>query len=653
MKRFILSLLFLSVFAGVLRAAEAEEEKSPLPFWGINSKDFYADTPRPISIPGAAGALDYYWYWTFKFKFNTNLDELKRHYEEANKRLDKVAATSEVEMLQLDIQRIERTLQEVNNIRMYVTLSTDTGQNVANTSDLVVRNLVEKQLGKKLYTTLEIANLKVNDIEETYDPEYGKGRWVSGIAVFPELPQDVRQFEIRVNGLGKRILPLFLPGRPFYPESTVKMETALQPTMRRSLRYFYRRIGQGAEVRMTPVMSEERRRDWLWIWPLQIQAGRFRELDIERASGLKRKYIYAPYYIHNNTHVPQRMEVVEAGFAEDIEWGGESLRIIISEKGDTDARWKVQALREIEKRLSGGAEEEFARANEAYPITLTDVDMEKYYRENFKDSAGNPLEYIPSDPQVQEDRQALIDSLKAANQSGKMAKELEDQKSADIQRKLKFLPEDGAPRLFKGTIEPGKLASGLFIIHWGVDDLDAVVTTLIKRLQAQAINSAPAADKALLAEYAKLCKENPNPDAPWARPAEPPRSAIEKMLVEQATAALQEKGVEVTEEDAQRYGALAPVGAWINYLAWQRLVSRADEKGITDAYFKVITSDTPEMAVISSSYRKFLAPEREALPEIPDEFKDEGTRAGTGVGGVGTTKTTTEPKKDDAFTDVW
>lgn len=653
MKRFILSLLFLSVFAGVLRAAEAEEEMRPLPFWGINSRDFHADTPRPISIPGAAGALDYYWYWTFKFKFNTNLDELKRHYENSTKRLERVAAEGEAEMLQFDIQRIERTLQEVNNIRMYVTLSTDTGENIANISDLVVRNLIEKQLGKKLYTTLEIANLKIDDIEETYDPAYGKGKWVHGIAVFPGLPQDVRQFEIRVNGLGKRILPLFLPGRPFYPESTVNMETALQPTMRRSLRYFYRRIGQGAEVRMTPVIKEARRREWLWIWPLQIQVGRFRELDIERASGLKRKYVYAPYYIHNNTHIPQRMEVVEAGIAEDIEWGGENLRVIMAEKGDTDARWKIQALGEIEKRLSGGEEEEFSRANEIYPITLADVDMEKYYRENLKDGAGNPFEYIPSDPQVQEDRQALIDALKAANQSGKMSKELEDQKSADIQRKLKFLPEDGAPRLFKGTIKPGKLVSGLFIVQWGVDDLDAVITTLIKRLQGHAINAVPAADRALLAEYAKLCRENPNPDAPWARPAEPPRSTIENMLIKQAAAALQENGVEVTEEDMQRYGALAPVGAWINYLAWQRLVSRAQDKGITDAYFKVITAETPEVAVISSSFRKFLATERDALPEIPDEFRDEGTRAGTGVGGTSPTKTGAEPKKDDAFDDVW
>ena len=653
MKRLILSLLFLSVFAGGLLAAEAEEERSPLPFWGINSRDFYADTPRPVSIPGAAGALDYYWYWTFKFKFNTNLEELKRHYQSASKRLERVAAENEAEMLQLDIQRIERTLQEVNNIRIYITLNTDTGENVANTSNLVVRNLVEKQLGRKLHTTLEIANLKIDDIEETYDPEYGKGKWVNGIAVFPELPQSVRRFEIRVNGLGKRILPLFLPGRPFYPESTVSMETALQPTMRRSLRYFYRRIGQGAEVRMTPVMNEERRRDWLWIWPLQIQVGHYRELDIERASGLKRKYIYAPYYIHNNTHIPQRMEVVEAGIAQDIEWGGERLRVVFAEKGDTDARWKLQAFREIENRLASGAEEEFSRANESFPITLTDIDMEKYYRENFRDGEGNPFEYIPSDPQVQEDRQALIDTLKAANQSGKMAKELEERKSADIQRKLKFLPENGASRLFKGTIQPGKLVTGLFIVQWGVDDLDAVITTLIKRLQAQAINAVPASDKALLTEYIKLCRENPNPAAPWARPAEPPRSVIENMLIGQAAAALQEKGVEVTGEDAQRYGALAPIGAWINYLAWQRLASRAQEQGITDAYFKIINIEAPEVAVISSSFRKFLASEREPLPEIPDEFRDEGTRAGIGVGATTTTRTGAEPKKEDAFDDVW
>lgn len=627
MKRFILVMtLLFSVFSFALRAEEeAPANTSPLPFWGIDLKDFYADTPRPISVPGAGGVLNYYWYWTFQFKFVTNLEELKSHYEKMATKLETAAVPEEAKMLHRNIARLESTIKEIKYTKFNAIIYTGNGEMIPDNSNSVIRNLVEREAQRKLYTTKEISHLNLPDVPITNDPKYGDGRWVYGVAIFNNLPEDTRKFEIRVSGLGKRILPMYMPGRLFYPADTLSITSAIRPTMRRSLRYFYTKIGQGPELAMTPVRYETRKAEWIWIWPMQIYAGRFREINVERTSGLKRRYIYAPYYIWNNTHLPQPVTVVKAGFIEDITWGGEKLNISMLDDGGTDARWKLQALDVIRQRLDSGEEKEFIAEHETYPVKYTSVNMEDYYREKLK------LDYIPAEMSEAE-AEDLRQKLTTSDRVIKLTEELDKRKEEDVERKVKYMPADPErARLYSGTIEPGKIVTGVFIVRWGVDDLNETLDQLITQMQSQALMAFPADDRPLLAAYYKLLKPSGNVDAPWTRPADPTRDVILKMLLEQAKIELSAKSIEVIDDDVQRYGGLAPLGALFNYLAWEKLNQRAEKSGVTDCFFEVKTTsnaNASETASINCHYQRYLPTERLPLASIPDKFKDEGTKAG-------------------------
>lgn len=639
MKRSILALgsLLLAVLAvGATLTARAEDGQSApgaqsgaLPFWGIDLKDFYADTPRPISVPGAGGVLDHYWYWTFKFKFVTNLEELKKHYEAVCKELEKGTGADEAEMLRKNIARIEETIKHIERTRLYATVYADNGAMLTDSGNEVIRNLAEKEVGRRLYTTKEIATLNLNEVPESRDPDNGNGRWVYGVAVFGSLPMDVREFEIRISGLGKRILPMFMPGRLFYPASTLSMSEAIQPTMRRNLRYFYRKIGQTAELGLTPVKYEGRKAEWLWMWPMQIYLGRYREVEIERASGLKRRYVYAPYYVWNNTHLPQPLTVVKAGLSEDIVWGGEKIAVTMTDDGGADERWKLQVADRIQQRLESGEEKEYAGKYEAYPVRYSSVDLEQYYKDTLK------IDYIPEG--TDDEKSALRDKLKNNDTVAKLTDVLDKRKAEDIERKLKFLPEGDRSRLYSGTIEAGKIVTGVLIVRWGVEDLNATVDELIARLRLQSLMGKPADDLPLLAGYNAMMKAQGSPDAPWTRPAGPTREAVVTMLVQKAAAELKEKNIEVTEDDTQRYGTLAPIGVLLNHLAWARLVERAEKNGATDGFFEVRVGDMKsgtESSTLISYFQRFLPKEHAPLPPIPDDFKDEGSQHGISKGAI-------------------
>lgn len=640
MKRRILLFVLAGLILGMLSTGsiaageEATEnggaagaDSNPLPFWGIDLADFHAGTPRPISIPGTGGALDYYWYWPFKFRFNTNLQEMRKHYDRMSAKLTSSGADDEVEMLRRNIERIDQTIKTIDHTKLYVTVYTDSGELLADNGNLVVRNLVERELGKKVYTAKEISGLDLNTIEDTFDPEYGKGKWISGVAIFNNIPANARQFEIRVSGLGKRLMPLFLPGRLLYPESTLEMANAFRPTMRRDMRYFYRRIGQSPEARLTPVEYEGRKAEWIWIWPMEVFVGRYREVEVERTSGLKRKYVYAPYCLWNNTHLPQKIEVKRAGFSEEVIWGGEKIRVTIADNGDTDSRWKIQVMDKIKARMDGGEEKSFAEKYETYPVLFSAtyikkyVDLKEYYE---KDYPGK--NYDPKDPEVRRNIDSVIE---------KHREELSEKlKASDLEHKSKILPEGLENRLYKGVIESGKTARGVFIVRWGIENLDELLNILIARLQSESIAGVPADAKPLLLAYNKILKPNPNPEAAWARPSEPDRDKIVQMLVELAQKEIKEKNIEVGEEDAQRYGALAPLGVLLNQYAWDRLSERAEKTQTTDVFFEVVTTAAPESAHIASRFQRFLPVDRDPLPEPPDDFKDEGTKFGVSKGSL-------------------
>lgn len=638
MKRFYLLLLFVLLS---MRVGAVAGEKSALPFWGINLSSFHASTPRAISIPGAHGQLDYYWYWTFKFKYNTNLHELRKHYTRMLEKLEQSGADEEIQVVKDNIRRIDATLKKVTSTKLHVSLRTDTGEKIADGGNLVVRNLVERKLGRKLYTAREISHLDLNKVKESYDPDYGKGRWVEGIAVFSGVPSTAREFQLDISGLGKRILPQFLPGNLLYPAKSLEMENSMRPTMARVVKYFYRKIGQGAEIGLTPVKFEGRKIEWVWIWSMQIGVGRFREITIKRASGLTRKYVYAPYYIWNNTHKDQEISVLKAGFSEQVKWGGERFGVNILDDGGIDARWKLQVVDEVKKRIASGAEKKFAQKHEAYPVVYTSVDMPKYY----KDKLG--IEYIPSDPQVQKDKAALKRTLKSSDRIMKMRRELQGRKNKDVERKSKFMPVEGQGRLFTGIIQSGKIVRGLMVVRWGVDDINSIVAEIISSLKAKSLTGYPAKRGTLLAKYNKLRSKSKTPKMAWTRPQEPDDEAVVMMLVETAQKDIKKMKLKVEPDDIRRYGKLAPVAVLLNRLAWDELAARADKKQITDAFFEVAVNGVTESSTILSRFQSFMPKERERIPTPPDEFREEGTQSGISKGSV------EDKKAKSSDEDVW
>lgn len=643
MKRFYLLLLFLVSFCV---SAQDSNETSVLPFWGINISDFHASAPQAVSIPGSKGNLDYYWCWTFKFKYNTNLHELKKHYTEMIERLKQNGADDEAEVIENNIKRIDTSIENIKGTKLHISLLADDGEKINDTGDLIARNILERKLGKKLYTTREISRLDLNSVEESYDRDYGKGKWVEGVAVFSSVPDSTRLFEIKVSGLGKRQLPLFLPGSLLYPASTLEYENAFRPTMQRVLTYQYRKIGQAAALGLTPVQFEGRNVVWEWLWPLQVITGRFREAEVSRLSGLKRKYVYIPYYIWNNTHKDQTMKVLKAGIVEEVVWGGEKMSVVMLDNGGTDARWTKQVYDIISERVSDGTEKQFAAKNENYPVKYSAVNMQDYYTKNLR------IEYIPQDPQVQADKNALQSTLKSSDRIVKMQKALDELKAKDIERKSEFLPKSSDTRLFDGTIGSGKIVTGVLIIRWGVEDAAKLVGELISALQAKSLVGRSDGDNKLLAEYNKLCKKIRVPGMAWTRPSEPDRSVVVQMLDRVAREELKEKGIDIADEDVRRYGNLAPVAVLINNLAWDEMVARADKKSITDTFFEVKTGGAVEDSVISTRFQKFLPNEREALPTPPDKFAKEGTKEGVGEGSVEDEVKKTDDKKkskDDGF----
>lgn len=634
-----------------------------LSFWSIAASDFYADKPRPLSIPGVGGRMEYYWYWTFKFRYRTNLELLNKYLAEMQKRLEKNDAKNDADMLKADIARLQTAIKKINqeatndddedeknaklekqrwNLSMYVTLRTDTDQILPDISNEVVRNLVERQESRRFYTTKEIQRLKKKDVKETFDPDYGKGRWVNGIAIFSGMKPQSRMLELRVTGMGQRVMPTFVPGQLIYSKQMLSMGTALQPTLRRALRFFYHKVGQSGEAHLDTVDFVSRSAEWLWVWPLQIYPGCFREVTIERdpeiegVEPIKRRYIYLPYFIWNNTAVNQDFAVRQAGIVEDVKWGGEKIRVVIYDDGGADARWKNQVLHEIRKRQEDGKEKEFVEENELYPVRYDDTDIQKYYEENFKADSSKNLAALPY---KEADNGEAVDSglqeeLREKQQklSNEMKKELQAKKDADADRKAKFAVKDDN-RLFVGTIPQGQLESGVAIMQWGVTDIDALIDKLIASLQMRALLNQPADEgDVLYKEYQKIRQKPLDANRPWTAKAEPSRLTIVEMLARIAEKDLQEKDIKVSEDDVRRYGPAAPLGALFNQLAWERIQERA-KLGVTDLYFNVKTQGANDTAYITAQFQRYLPEPAASLPPVPDDFAKVGTREGAATGG--------------------
>lgn len=627
----------------------AQDEVTDLSFWSIASSDFHADKPRPISIPGVGGRIDYYWYWTFKFRYRTNLEVLKNNLDVYRQKLeDGGSSTEEVKRLKNSIDRIELTIKKIENendetkisddetitrleklrwqLKLSIILRTDTGQVLPDLSSGVVRNLVERENHQQYYTTLEIKSLSRKDVPETVDPEHGRGRWVHGVAIFTGMQSSARELELRVAGLGYRLKPTFTQGQLIYNQEAAAMENSADTTARRTLVFDYRKIGQSGEAHLDNIQFEKRAVAWVWAWALQIYPGRFREIELTRdpeldgVEAIKRRYVYFPYFIWNSTGNAQSLTVEHAGFAEDIKWGGEKIRVTIYDDGGTAARWKNQARQEIINRLASGNEKMAVEEFEMYPVSFTDVPVEEYYREHF-DGLAYTVEGAQSGD-IQEKAKAF---------SGKLQEALAVKKTADLERKSTFTVAE-ENRLFKGEIPAGKIVNGVAIMQWGITDVEVLIDDLIANLQSKALLKVVPEEQPLLAEYLKLRRPPVDANREWTELSEPPRLAIVEMLAKLAEKDLGEKEITISEDDAQRYGAAAPFAVLFNHLAWEKLQARA-EKGITDAYFRARLGKVISSAYVAAQFQRYLPNERKAIPPREDPLKGFGSRESIGKAG--------------------
>lgn len=685
MKYLLMMLLGCCLISAVHADDEGEKNTLPadLPFWSISSGDFHAEKPRAISVPGAGGRMEYYWYWTFKFRYRTNLEIINDYMSDMQKRLEQKDATRDAEMLKLNIARLENTIKKINQeggddesddenrakvekqhwkLGMYITLRTDTEQILSDIGSEVVRNLVERQENKRFYTTREIQRLKKKDIPETFDQTYGRGHWVNGIAIFSGLPPKSRQFEVRVSGMGQRVIPTFVPGQRIYCTEMLRMESATQPTLRRALRFFYHKIGQSGEVQLDTVQFVRRSTEWLWVWPLQIYPGCFRHVEIERnpelkkinpetgeatdedIEAIKRRYVYLPYFIWNNTQTQQDFAVRQAGVVEDIEWGGEKIRVVIYDDGEADGRWKNKVMQQIRVNLEEGKEAEFVEEHEMYPVRYDEVDIQEYYKKNFKG-----LDYIDSTSGAEDASDDLQEHLKEV--SAKMNKELEDKKKADKELKASF-KIDEENRLFAGSIPAGKMVNGVAIMQWGVTNIDELIDGLISRLQMRALLNQPVDEEKdkLFSAYLKIRKPAADATRPWTTKAEPDRLTVINMLAKMAENELGD--TKVTEDDIRRYGPAAAIGALFNELAWKKIEERA-KLGVTDIYFNVRTAGANDTAFITAQFQRYLPQTGKEIPPEADPFAEVGTKKGAAQG---TAAGTSDGKKTENKTEeeeVW
>lgn len=577
------------VFYGtdLLSLLHAEEEESPLrpaeeiSFWEVGLADFEADRPRAISIPDTAGYLGYYWYWTFKFQVKTNLDRVREDLQEV---LPRINNDEEKDNLSEVLKTIERASGQEKRARLSIMLHTDTGQAVADLSNSTLRNFIERKLRYppgSLHTVREIANKTLKD-----------GETIEGVAIFPDFDKQARVIEIRVYGLGNRIVPTYEPGSLLYTYY-LPADNRLDPSLRRAFRFSYRRFGQSGEAYLDPIQLEWKKCDWIWLWSTQIFAQSCRFVTVKRHSGLEREYAYIPYKVWNNTNTPQPFEVRKASLIVRIDWRGERIALQMEDIGTADSYWKTQALQAITERVE--KDEEAAIVEERELIKYGDVHEEVTAR-------------------VAEDK-----ALKA-----------------------KILPTS-EERHVRGELTPGNYALGLIIVRWGVEDIEASIRPLIQRLRLRAItrpreNGENTPEPSPLQKSYHELRTPTEEKATWLQPPEPTDEQVKEMLVKLASEDLQAKGVEPSEDEKQRYGSLAPLGALWNLLAKEMLEKRmagednqiGGPDGMIDTYYEVVWDKVIDQATIPTQFanllpkprQPFVKPKVTIRGEAPAEAKE-------------------------------
>lgn len=621
MKR-ILLLVLLGMIPGFRNPVSASDPhpelaamaEVPLRFWGIGISEFHAERPSTISISDTGGHLNYYWYWPFKFRVRTNLEELDTYIEERMPSLVDDQARINFQNYQ---RMIRETLQEAKHLPVYIVTHTEQGQILPDTSNRVIRNAIERKVGRRLQTVKEIAEMDLHTVEATRDPDHGMGKWVYGVAIFDAMDPKTRMFDILVYGMGRRIVPHYEPGHVLFPVDQLHRDNALNPSLRRCFRYKYHRIGQSGFPQLNTIQSLGRAEEWVWLWPPQIYVGKARTIQVQRRSGLglERPYLYVPYRIWNNTNDVQNLDVVRAGLVQDVTWRGEPVRLTMYDIGEADSLWKTQAMRIIREEVESGAAGRFALEHETDAVQVDRNQLIETYR-RWSPGPDSPMayetqtvEYIPTDRHEVSNPQELDMRLRNNALLKEALEAMEERRRADARAKADLLPTE-EDRQFKGNIPPGKFVRGLIVTRQGVEDLDAVIDALIARLQTHALTGIASENRPLLAAYLGIRPENPNPERLWEQPPEPSRDEICQLLIRLASEDLAAAGGVVTEEDQHRYGENAPIGAYLNHLAMERMRERASEN-LIDTFFEVRWDGVIDRAAFVTNFKRPLPEERD------------------------------------------
>lgn len=497
-KDILIFCLILQISAGFMFAEE--ENSDGLGFWQISPSEFQAGEPFILQEPVPGKTTGFCYVWPFSFKCKTSLNNVLNHLKQqlAQVRND----SKKEEMLQRSIQKVENELKgEFPKLRFFISLYTETDKSYNDISSSLIRNMAERRLHKKLLTVSDIASADLTE-----------GETVDGVAIFQDVDPEADKFEIRVMGLGKRIVPSYYPGH------ILKAGLPYKAKLRKALRFAYERPGDAATRAAAKVTLVSRTNEWVWLWANEIYPMRSQAFTLERSidgddgeTKLVYNFKYFPYEIFNSTPDKRSISVKEAGISVKVKWQGMPLYVNIVEDAEkTDFR-KSQALKKL--------------------------------------------------------------------------KEMEPDYFAE-----------GNSRHVNGEIEPGKKASGIALIRWGINNPQKSIASLIESIRIAGVGAAEKDESKLISRYRELLKSGSGKqNGVISDLSTVSDDDMANLVLSQAKEDLEAEGISIDKSEKTRYGEYAPFAVFINSLAEKEL-ERMKESGRMPVYFAAKIGQTTDSA---------------------------------------------------------
>jgi hypothetical protein len=333
--RKLLLLLVLAAGCATASAGESELPGTAGPgFWEIGLSQFTADEPIAISPPAGGAKDDYYYAWPFSFR---NRISLRRVHKVLTKRLENTRDRDEKALLERNIQYVEEGIEKTETqYDLFISLHTGTGERYHDLALPMIRNLAERELGREMYTTVELRNAELES-----------GEMVHAVAIFPAIEQEADSFEIRLLGLGERLVPSYYPGYLRQAGGTY------EPNLRKALRFFYERLGDDLNRQTDPIRLVDERDEWLWMWSSEVYPLGLESFTVERSQGLKYHYRYFPYEVYNSTPDERTLDVRRVGLAPTVVWHGVEMVAEMTEDVESPDFWQNQAVLALRQQIPG------------------------------------------------------------------------------------------------------------------------------------------------------------------------------------------------------------------------------------------------------------------------------------------------------------